>query len=438
MIIERQTTEGFLDIADARIAVEEFFKQNDCTDKKILLIIPDNTRSGPVGDIFKIIFDCIGQNAVALDCLIALGTHQPMTDDQICARLEITPQQKNEKYAKVKFFNHQWEKPDTFTSIGKISADQIQQITSSLFHEDIDVAVNKLIFDYDQFFILGPVFPHEVVGFSGGHKYIFPGIAGPEIINFFHWLGAVITNPKINGQIDTPTRQIVEKAASFITVPHHLFALVALDNKLKGLFVGDTFSAWQKAAQLSQKVHITYVQKTYKTVLGIAPEMYDDLWTAGKVMYKLEPIVADGGTLIIYAPHITEVSYTHGAVIDKIGYHTRDYFLKQMDKFADIPRGVLAHCSHVKGIGTYIDGIEKPRINVIFATKIPENRCKKINLDYADPDKISLADYEKGSDPDTLVVHHAGEVLYRLADGTVPAVPDLPKRFERTNKNGKS
>ncbi|MCJ7693523.1 MAG: lactate racemase domain-containing protein [Sedimentisphaerales bacterium] len=436
MIIERQTTEGFLDIADARVAVEEFFKQNDCTDKKILLIIPDNTRSGPVGDIFKIIFDCIGHNAVALDCLIALGTHQPMTDDQICTRLEITPQQKNEKYAKVKFFNHQWEKPDTFTSIGKISADQIQQITSGLFHEDVDVAVNKLIFDYDQFFILGPVFPHEVVGFSGGHKYIFPGIAGAEIINFFHWLGAVITNPKINGQIDTPTRQIVEKAASFITVPHHLFALVALDNKLKGLFLGDTFSAWQKAAQLSQKVHITYVQKTYKTVLGIAPEMYDDLWTAGKVMYKLEPVVADGGTLIIYAPHITEVSYTHGAVIDKIGYHTRDYFLKQMDKFADIPRGVLAHSTHVKGIGTYIDGIEKPRINVVLATKIPENLCKKINLTYANPDKINITEYE--NDQQALVVHHAGEVLYRLADGTVPAVPDLPKRFERTNKNGKS
>jgi nickel-dependent lactate racemase len=436
MIIERQTTEGFLDIADARVAVEEFFKQNDCTDKKILLIIPDNTRSGPVGDIFKIIFDCIGQNAVALDCLIALGTHQPMTDDQICTRLEITPQQKNEKYAKVKFFNHQWEKPDTFTSIGKISADQIQQITSGLFHEDVDVAVNKLIFDYDQFFILGPVFPHEVVGFSGGHKYIFPGIAGAEIINFFHWLGAVITNPKINGQIDTPTRQIVEKAASFIIIPHHLFALVALENKLKGLFLGDTFSAWQKAAQLSQKVHITYVQKTYKTVLGIAPEMYDDLWTAGKVMYKLEPIVADGGTLIIYAPHITEVSYTHGAVIDKIGYHTRDYFLKQMDKFADIPRGVLAHSTHVKGIGTYIDGIEKPRINVVLATKIPENLCKKINLNYANPDKINITEYE--NDQQALVVHHAGEVLYRLADGTVPAVPDLPKRFERTNKNGKS
>ncbi|MHC4532207.1 MAG: lactate racemase domain-containing protein, partial [Planctomycetota bacterium] len=307
MIIEQQTTEGFLDIADARVAVEKFFKQNDCIDKKNLLIIPDNTRSGPVGDIFKIIFDCIGQNTVALDCLIALGTHQPMTDDQICTRLEITLQQKNEKYAKVKFFNHEWEKPDTFTSIGKISADQIQQITSGLFHEDVDVAINKLIFDYDQFFILGPVFPHEVVGFSGGHKYIFPGIAGAEIINFFHWLGAVITNPKINGQIDTPTRQIVEKAASFITVPHHLFALVALDSKLKGLFLGDTFSTWQKATQLSQKVHITYVQTPCKTVLGIAPGMYSDLWTAGKVMYKLEPIVADRGTLIIYAPHITEV-----------------------------------------------------------------------------------------------------------------------------------
>jgi nickel-dependent lactate racemase len=77
-----------------------------------------------------------------------------------------------------------------FKTAGKIHGDQIERLTKGLFKEEVEVTVNKLIFDYDEFFILGPVFPHEVVGFSGGHKYIFPGIAGAEIINFFHWLGA--------------------------------------------------------------------------------------------------------------------------------------------------------------------------------------------------------------------------------------------------------
>jgi len=171
-------------------------------------------------------------------------------------------------------------------------------------------------------------------------------------------------------------------------------------------------------------VHIVYKDKPYETVLGIAPKMYDDMWTAGKVMYKLEPIVADGGTLIIYAPHIDEISYTHGEKIEQVGYHTRDYFLKQMDKFAGIPRAVLAHSTHVKGIGTYIDGVEKPRINVVLATGISKGCCEKVNLGYMDYKQINTADYENREDEGVLVVQHAGEVLYRLSGGYIPSIPN--------------
>jgi len=151
--------------------------------------------------------------------------------------------------------------------------------------------------------------------------------------------------------------------------------------------------------------------------------MYDDIWTAGKVMYKLEPILADGGTLIIYAPHITEISYTHGKILDKIGYHTRDYFLKRMDKFAGIPRLGMAHSTHVKGIGTYIDGIEKPRANVVLATGIDKQHCEQVNLGYMNPDDINIADYENKEGQGVLVVQHAGEVLHRLSNGYIPTIP---------------
>ena len=424
MVIERQNKDSCVETGLAREAVGEFFARNDYAGKRILMIIPDNTRSGPIGDIFKIIYEFLGPKAKAVDCLVALGTHQPMSEEQICARLSMTPDERKSKYAAVKFFNHEWEEPQTFTSIGKISADEIKQISDGLFAEEVDVAINKLLFEYDEFFILGPVFPHEVVGFSGGHKYIFPGIAGDDIIHFFHWLGAVVTNPLINGSKWTPTRKVVEKAASLITMPHKLFAIVALEDKLKGIFIGDTLETWEKAADLSEQVHITYKDKPYNTILGIAPEMYDDIWTAGKVMYKLEPILADGGTLIIYAPHITEISYTHGKWLDKIGYHTRDYFLKRMVQFAGVPRGIMAHSTHVKGIGTFIDGVEKPRANVVLATSISKQRCEKVNLDYLNPDDIYIADYENREDEGILVVQHAGEVLHRLSSGYIPTIPN--------------
>ncbi len=422
MVIERQNKNGYISNDKARQAIAEFFAQNDHSGKRILFIIPDNTRSGPVGQIFKMIYEQLEGKAKAVDCLVALGTHQPISEQQICARLDITAEQHKDKYANIGLFNHEWNKPETFKSIGKISANEIEQLSGGLFREEVDVAINKMIFDYDEFFILGPVFPHEVVGFSGGHKYIFPGIAGEEIINFFHWLGAVITNIAINGNKWTATRKVVEKAASFIDMPHQLFAIVALENQLKGLFIGDCKNAWEKAADLSKDVHIVYKDKAYKTILGIAPKMYDDIWTAGKIMYKLEPIAADGATLIIYAPHITEISYTYGKLIDKIGYHTRDYFLKRMDKFTSIPRAVIAHSTHVKGIGTYINGIEKPRINVVLATGISKERCERVNLGYMDPAAINITDYENREDEGVFVVHHAGEILHRLADGSIPTV----------------
>ncbi|MHC4694024.1 MAG: lactate racemase domain-containing protein, partial [Planctomycetota bacterium] len=174
MVIERQNKDGYVENEQAVEAIAEFFAQNDYTGKRLLLIVPDNTRSGPIGDIFKIVYDCLEQKAKEVDILVALGTHQALTEEQICTRLGITSDERSSKYASVKFFNHEWQKPDALTSIGKISAGEIGKITDGLFEEEVDIRINRLILEYDEFFILGPVFPHEVVGFSGGHKYIFP------------------------------------------------------------------------------------------------------------------------------------------------------------------------------------------------------------------------------------------------------------------------
>ncbi|MHC4264530.1 MAG: lactate racemase domain-containing protein [Planctomycetota bacterium] len=414
MVLSVYSKKTILKPQHVKDTIGQFFTEKDYTGKRIIVIIPDNTRSGPVGLIFQLIYEHLVQKAEAVDCLVALGTHQPLSEEQICKRLDITLDQRKAKYGSVKFINHQWKKSETFISIGNIPAEEISELSEDMFAEDVNVAINKLIFDYDEIFILGPVFPHEVVGFSGGHKYIFPGIAGSEIINFFHWLGAIFTNLQINGNKWTPTRKVVEKAASFIKLPRTLFAIVSVHHELNGLFIGDPLKAWEKAADLSAQLHIVYKDRPYKTVLGIAPKMYDDMWTAAKVMYKLESIVADGGTLIIYAPHIDEISYTHRKYLDQVGYHTRDYFLKQMDKFKDVPRAVLAHSTHLKGIGKYINGIEEPRINVVLATKIPKERCEKLNLGYMDPEKINFAEFENKEDEGVLLVLDAGEILYRL------------------------
>ncbi len=385
--------------------------------RKVLAVFPDHTRSGPVPIFFRAFCDIIGASASKLDFLIALGTHQPMTDEMIHEHLGVTGEELKGKYNKFGIFNHAFDNPTENIKVGTLTKSDTMRISSGLMNEDVPVEINKRVLDYDILAICGPVFPHEVVGFSGGNKYLFPGIAAAEVINFFHWLGALITNPKVIGNKMTSVRSVVETCADMVKKPKFAFCYVVDHGDIAGLYAAEAKEAWSAAADLSNELHICYKDKPYKTVLSCAPKMYDDIWTAGKCMYKLEPIVADGGTLIIYAPHVTEVSYTHGKVLDKIGYHTRDYFAKQMDKFQGVPRGVIAHSTHVRGIGTFENGVEKPRVNVILATGISEERCKKINLGYMDPDKINLDDYKNKEDEGILFVAKAGEMLYKLKDG---------------------
>ncbi len=381
--------------------------------KKVLMIVPDHTRTAPIGTMFRAVHEQLSGRVAALDVMIALGTHPPLSDEQIYNRMEITEAEHRERFPDVNFYNHRWDHPDALTDVGVIPEEKVAELSGGLFRMSVRLTVNRKILDYDHLLIIGPVFPHEVVGFSGGNKYIFPGIAGSEIIDFFHWLGAVITNPGIIGNKWTPVRRVVDFAASCVPAERSAFCMVVKGDRLAGLYYGAPEEAWSRAADLSEKLHIVYKDRYYHSVLSCAPPMYDDLWTAGKCMYKLEPVVAEGGKLIIYAPHVVEISYTHGRVLDRIGYHTRDYFRKQWESFKHYPWGVLAHSTHVKGTGAYEDGVEKPRVEVILATGIPEERCRRVNLGYMDPRDIDVEEYRNREDEGILYVPKAGEMLYR-------------------------
>lgn len=390
------------------------FSSQSMEGKKVLVIIPDHTRTAPMDLMFRVLYRILADRVERLDFLVALGTHPPMSDEAINQRVGITSAERTTTYPKARFFNHHWKDPDQLQIAGTLTADEIGELSGGRLQQRVDVTINKMVYDYDLLLIVGPTFPHEVVGFSGGNKYLFPGIAGQEIIDLFHWLGALITNPEIIGTKYTPVRRVVDRAAALLPVERMCISLVVDGNDLAGLYIGTPEEAWEAAANLSDKLHIIYKDRSFHTVLSRAPEMYDDLWTGGKCMYKLEPVVADDGKLIIYAPHITEVSVSHGAIIEQIGYHVRDYFTKQMDRFRDIPGGVMAHSTHVKGIGTFEDGVEKPRIEVILATGIPEQICRKINLGYQDPATIEVEHYQNREQEGILYVPKAGEMLYRL------------------------
>jgi nickel-dependent lactate racemase len=418
--VGRGSVDGYLSENEIALIARQGLSRLPVDDRRVLVLIPDATRTMPMPLMFDTLERELGPRVAALDYLVALGTHTPMTDAELTCHLgrAVTGGRAGAR----RIYNHRWDDPDTFVHLGTIAAREIEELTGGRLHQDVPVALNKLVVEYDHVLICGPVFPHEVAGFSGGRKYFFPGIAAAEIIHFTHWLGALITSYEVIGTADTPIRAVIDRAASLLPTPTSLLAVVATHDGIAGLYCGDTNLAWRQAAALSARCHIKWVDRSFDRVLAVMPAMYRDLWTAAKGMYKTEPVVADGGEVVIYAPHVTEVSYVHGRLLDEVGYHCRDYFVGQWDRFRNYPGGILAHSTHLKGLGTYDAGcgVETPRIQVTLATGITRDRCRRINVGYLDPAQVDPAAWE--AQDGCLVVPRAGEFLYRV--GQPPALAD--------------
>ncbi len=383
----------------------------------VCVLVPDATRSMPLPLMLGAVHESLYGRVRRLTVLVALGTHSAMSEPALAAHLGFQAGALASRYPGMTVLNHAWWDPETFAALGTIEAERIAQLSGGMLSQAVDVRVNRAVTEHDLTLILGPVFPHEVVGFSGGNKYLFPGVSGRELIDLSHWLGALITSPQIIGTRGlTPVRALIEEAAAMVGGERRAFCVVTKSGsgELHSIAFGEPRLAWEAAAEVSAQTHIVYLDAPVKRVLSLVSAKYDDLWTGAKGFYKVEPIVADGGQVVLYAPHIHEISATHPQVA-QIGYHCRDYFVKQWDRFKDQPWGDLAHCTHLRGVGTYDERHgERDRVAVTLATSIPEDVTRAANLDYLDPAGVDPAVW--AADPGTLVVADAGEDLYRLRE----------------------
>src|SRR5689334_822733 len=384
---------------------------------KVLVLIPDHTRSLPLPFLFGCLVDILRETK-QLDFMVALGTHPPLSEKSINRLVGISADERATTFKHVGLLNHEWNTPSALTSLGLMERDEIKQIAGDHWHsslpDEVNIRINKAALEYDHLLILGPTFPHEVVGFSGGAKYLFPGISGPDMINATHWLGALAGVVGTIGIKDTPVRSMIHAAAERLKTQVTLIALVVEGHELSGMFIGDYLSAWSEAADLSAARHIRWCDKPFQRVLSCAPAMYDELWTGAKAMYKLEPAVQLGGEVVIYAPHLEVVSHVHGKYIYEVGYHILPYFLNDWERFRNIPLGVLAHSTHLRGSGIMENGIEKPNVKVTLASKISAEDCAQLNLGYLDPSKINIEEWKDREEEGVLYVPKAGEILFRM------------------------
>ena len=404
--------DGVLSDEQVTAFVGEQLAAADLDGRSVCVLVPDATRACPLPLLLDAVHGALHGRASAITVLVALGTHQPMDAAALATLLGGTS---DDRFPGVTVVNHAWWDPATFATIGSIGADRVAELSGGLLHTGVDVRVNRAVVDHDVALIVGPVLPHEVVGFSGGNKYLFPGVSGPEMIDLSHWLGALLTSAEIIGtRAITPVRALIDEAASM--VPSERMALSVVTEPhgpgLHALAFGPPEASWAAAADVAAQTHVRYLDRPVRRVLSLMPARYADLWTGAKGFYKVEPVVADGGQVVIHAPHITEISVVHPEIVE-LGYHCRDYFVGQWDRFRHVPWADLAHSTHLRGAGTWdpVHG-ETSRVRVTLATGIPEATVRRANLDFLDPADVDIDAW--AADPDTLVVPDAGEVLFRL------------------------
>jgi nickel-dependent lactate racemase len=384
--------------------------------ERVLAIIPDKTRDDNTDLLFPIANRFLTERGVAcFDALVAQGTHPPMTGAQKLAKIGIPD------FAG-QIFDHCWDRTDEIVTLGELSAETVGSLTGGLVDRAVPVTINRLLAPgvYDTVLVFGATVPHEVAGFAGGAKYFFPGVAGPELTHTTHWLGALAGIENIIGQVETPTRKLIEAATDL--VPARIISLSTVvsrgdDGKLitYALFAGEIRDAFRRAAAVSREVHIRYTGRKYKRVIALLDPHYDELWVGGKASYKLGAVIEDDGELIIFAPHLNKLSQTHGSLIEKYGYAPLESVRDMLGVSPELRENlcIAAHLAHVAYAGRIdANGNIVPRYRITMASGLDEQTCKRVNLGYLD---YRTFDYETNrSDPDTLIVNDAGRDLYKV------------------------
>ena len=384
--------------------------------ERVLAIIPDKTRDDNTHELFPIANEFLTKRGVAsFDALVAQGTHPPMSAAQKLSKIGTTD-------FRGSLFDHRWDEREELITLGELSAEMVHELTGGLIDQAVPVTINKLLAPgiYDTVLVFGATVPHEVAGFAGGAKYFFPGVAGPELTHTTHWLGALAGIENIIGRVDTPTRRLIEAAADLI--PARVISLNTVVSRIDGelvtyaLFAGDIRDAFRRAAEVSRQVHICYTRRKYRRVVALLDPHYDELWVGGKASYKLGAIIEEGGELIIYAPHLTKLSETHGALIEKYGYAPLESVRDMLGVSQELRENlcIAAHLAHVAYAGRLDQhGKVVPRYRITMASGLDEETCRRVNLGYRD---YRTFDYEAmRSDPDTLIVAEAGRDLYRVS-----------------------
>ena len=384
---------------------------------KVLAIPPDYTRlPSKAGDLTEFAWEYFGKKLT--DVLPALGTHTPMTPDQISHMFGKMPADLIRE--------HDWRN-DVIT-LGTVPAEFIKKVSEGAVEYTWPAQVNKLLVEgnFDLILSIGQVVPHEVVGMANYNKNIFVGTGGAEGINKSHYIGAAYGMEKMMGRADTPVRKVFNYASENFS--NHLpivyvQTVVGLNKQGKlqtyGLFIGDDFEVFDKAAKLSLEVNFEMLdQPIKKAVVWLDPTEFKSTWLGNKSIYRTRMALADDAELIVLAPALKEFGEDKqiDKLIRKYGYFGTPHTLKLVQENEDLQNnlGAAAHLIH---------GSSEGRFSITYCPgKKPENLTREeiesVGFIYGDFDEMT-AKYDPEKLKDGYNTLPDGEEIFYISNPAI-------------------
>ena len=353
----------------------------------VLIIPPDFTRfHSNAGYMTNVYYHELTARGCQVDILPALGTHVAMSREEVAAMYGDIPYEK--------FLVHDWRKD--VVKIGEVPGEYLEEITEGLWHDPVDVEINKLVMDekYDLILSIGQVVPHEVIGMANHAKNLFVGVGGADMINKSHMVGAVYGMERMMGKDHTPVRKIFDYGMEhFLKDRPILFVLsvcTAPGGKIcqHGLFIGEGRKPLEDAIALAQEKNIDFVDTGIKKcVVYLDPSEFKSTWLGNKSVYRTRMAIADGGELLVLAPGIERFGedLQVDKLIRKYGYRGRIHTLAEFEKPENQDlrdnMGAAAHLIH---------GSSDDRFTITYAVKnITGEEIESVGFQAADYDEMA-------------------------------------------------
>ena len=327
--------------------------------KHALIIPPDFTRfHSNAGFITNVYYHALSEMGCEVDIIPALGTHVPVSEEEASVMFGDIPFER--------FIAHNWR--NDVVKIGEVPSEYVEEITEGLWHDSVDVEINRLVMDekYDIIISPGQVVPHEVIGMANHAKNLFVGVGGSAMINSSHMIGAVYGMERMMGRDHTPVRKIFDYGMEhFLKDRPIVFVLTvctAPGGKIRthGLFISEKRIGLEKAIELAQEKNMDYVDTGIKKcVVYLTPDEFKSTWLGNKSVYRTRMAIADGGELLVLAPGIERFGEDDKVdeLIRKYGYRGRLNTLREFEKPENQDlrdnMGAAAHLIHGSSDGRF-------------------------------------------------------------------------------------